>query len=513
MSRGRTAKPHREGGHVDPSPSVVHRLTYESGGDILGQVLSHLPDWRDLASARSVCRDWRRAASRDDVWLPHCERVFFQPVPDYPTRVIRWDVGAVPAHAKALHRRGFHRLAFQETVANRTRTWLTRDELVSLRWSFRFKEISGMGDPFEDPRGGGCWMENVILADGTCHLEPDGGGASQAAHRWAFASDIYDETAVEIKHDERGARRDGAGNELRGERRAAATRLYLRRLLEARRHPSHPCGSRMFPSDAEDLDRRRDPIHDTKIQMRTDNSRGGSKSPRVPGWHSDPPGFSVGSVVKVWPEEQPPRVTGSRGERVLSTYPGAVVWRSARTWGWVMESCWTIAASWGMPKREEVIAFRRAQKARLTPKLDRFPFRDELQENRVRHETQAREVAAYHRAVMGQSLAVYPEGHYPSHGFPSIEAAFGAKPGVEFCDPAHVEATQAPTEVRVYVGTTRDSGGREPSFVATLPAAHAHWVCSKPWNAGKMETDATRLAAYDPEWAETPEAKAIYDIP
>jgi hypothetical protein len=46
-----------------------------------------------------------------------------------------------------------------------------------------------------------------------------------------------------------------------------------------------------------------------------------------------------------------------------------------------------------------------------------------------------------------------------------------------------------------------------------LPAAHAYWVCSKPWNAGKMETDTTRLAAYDPEWAETPEAKAIYDIP
>ena len=166
-----------------PLDNVVNRLA--SWPDLLARVLSSLRDPLDVIRASGVCRDWRRAARRDDVWAAHCERCFFHPVPGYHVEVRRCDIGAVPAHAEALRSEGFHRLAFREAFADRRRNWLTRDELCGITWRFRFKRDAGMcdGDPWWN---GGAARRNPFCRDGTCGLEP----GPSSPHRWTFASDI-----------------------------------------------------------------------------------------------------------------------------------------------------------------------------------------------------------------------------------------------------------------------------------------------------------------------------------
>ena len=152
-----------------PLDNAVNRLA--SWPDLLARVLSSLRDPLDVVRASGVCRDWRRAARRDDVWAAHCERCFFHPVPGYHVEVRRCDIGAVPAHAEALRKAGLHRLAFREAFADRRRNWLTRDELCGITWRFRFKRDAGMcdGDPWWN---GGAARRNPFRRDGTCGLEP-----------------------------------------------------------------------------------------------------------------------------------------------------------------------------------------------------------------------------------------------------------------------------------------------------------------------------------------------------
>ena len=61
-----------------------------------------------------------------------------------------------------------------------------------------------------------------------------------------------------------------------------------------------------------------------------------------------PPGLLPGSVIKVYPA-QFPNDLGPEPHITIATYPAAVVRRHPKTWGWILESCWTLQTSWEMP--------------------------------------------------------------------------------------------------------------------------------------------------------------------
>jgi hypothetical protein len=425
--------------------SAIRRLTYEHGGaDALETVLSHLP-WLDLVRARAVCRAWRDAASRDAPWKAHCDALFFKPVPGYHVRVARWDIGAVPAHAKALHERGWFAKAFSETVANRKRTWLTADELSAFSWSFRFKKCAGM-EHFDEWWQGGDAKRNVFAKDGTCRLvrveksdeknddddDGDDDDSSAPTHGWAFAADVYGESASLFDP------RDGA---------------HAERLAAARTHPTS-CWSRKWapglqatPKDAH--------YHPHWLQSKSKNVSLLDKShgPAVASLFASrsPPGFSVGSVLKVFPRESEEGLTelpaGSEndGSRRL-TYPAQIVRRHDRTWGWMMESCWTVATSFKMAKMSD-------EKRNRGDLLDRY-----LQ---VGFDEQAVEVENY-------------------HNFPATRGPH--RRGAEMCPEAHVRETQRMTEV-----TFRDA--RRGTVTVLVPAALARWIATRPWNERSVETE------------------------
>ena len=449
--------------------SAIRRLTYEHGGaDALETVFSHLP-WLDLVRARAVCRAWRDVASRDAPWKAHCDALFFAPVPGYHVRVARWDIGAVPAHAKALHERGWFAKAFSETVANRARTWLTADELSTFSWSFRFKKCAGM-EHFDEWWQGGDAKRNVFARDGTCRLvrgeknededEDDDDDASAPTHGWAFAADVYGESASLFDP------RDGA---------------HAERLAAARTHPTS-CWS---PKWAPGLQATPKDAHYHPHWLTTSKSKNVSCS-LLDGSHGSavaslfasrsPPGFSVGSVVKVFPRdsENPgfsDSIAGSRqndGSRRL-TYPAQIVQRHAATWGWMMESCWTVATSFRMAKMSE-------EKRNRGDLLDRY-----LQ---VGFDEQAVEVENY-------------------HNFPATRGPH--RRGAEMCPEAHVHATQRMTEV-TFRDSRRERSAEEANdepdekknetkrhlragtVTVLAPAALARWIATRPWNERSVET-------------------------
>ena len=482
--------------------SAIRRLTYEHGGaDALETVLSHLP-WLDLVRARAVCRAWRDAASRDAPWKAHCDALFFKPVPGYHVRVARWDIGAVPAHAKALHAEGWFARAFSETVANRARTWLTAEELSSLSWSFRFKKCAGM-EHFDEWWRGGDAKRNVFARDGTCRLvarrreddDAEGEGASGAtraessaadeappvprsesdssdiSHGWAFAADVYGESASLFDPD------DGA---------------HAERLAAARAHPTScwsatwAAGLRTDPKDAHYHRHWRqtavfgwDEAH-AKRNIESGARLEASHGAVVASLFSfrSPPGFSVGSVLKVFPlESEAATLDDANGAQSVSArtdparsarlaYPAQIVRRHERTWGWVMESCWTVAASFRMARLSD-------EKRNRGDLLDRYL--------KVRFNQQAVEVENY-------------------HNFPVTRGPH--RRGVELCPEAHVRETQRMTEVTFRAPRREaDADGTAKTVwkkVSVLaPAALARWIATRPWNERSVETSADRTTCLD----------------
>ena len=57
--------------------------------------------------------------------------------------------------------------------------------------------------------------------------------------------------------------------------------------------------------------------------------------------------FHVGCALKLWPD------TDLDDWRDRESYPQCVVRRHPETWGWILESCWTLQTSWPMPNRQE----------------------------------------------------------------------------------------------------------------------------------------------------------------
>lgn len=400
-----------------PLDNAVNRLA--SSPDLLARVLSALRDPLDVVRASGVCRDWRRAARRDDVWAAHCERCFFHPVPGYHVEVRRCDIGAVPAHAEALRKAGLHRLAFREAFADRRRNWLTRDELCGITWRFRFKRDSGMcdGDPWWN---GGAARRNPFRRDGTCGLEP----GPSAPHLWTFASDIYG--------------------------------VNMRRFID--KLPPHPTPTHDPMSACYDISEaaRRD-LYD------------GVLTP-------SPPGLLPGSLVKVFPAAQFP--DDENEPSTIATYPAAVVRRHPKTWGWILESCWTIQTSWEMPS----LALERRARGDLMDA--RLPIGYDLQQdelgNYVSNESYPR------RTLYGPARVVSP--------FYENFNVDGAVPSEEFLAPPIEAAEFAPVTVRVLAGAERDpeperKPEREPSraeMTLRLPRALARWTCARAWNQGVL---------------------------
>jgi hypothetical protein len=76
-------------------------------------------------------------------------------------------------------------------------------------------------------------------------------------------------------------------------------------------------------------------------------------------WESHKGGFHLGSILKLWPdaagagdEEGGAGEEGEDDERPRK-YPSQLVRRHEATWGWILESCWTLETSWAMPAAEE----------------------------------------------------------------------------------------------------------------------------------------------------------------
>ena len=410
-----------------PLDNVVNRLA--SWPDLLARVLSSLRDPLDVVRASGVCRDWRRAARRDDVWAAHCERYFFHPVPGYHVEVRRCDIGAVPAHAEALRSEGFHRLAFREAFADRRRNWLTRDELCGITWRFRFKRDAGMcdGDPWWN---GGAARRNPFRRDGTCGLEP----GPSSPHRWTFASDIYG--------------------------------VNMQREID--KLPEYPTPTHNPLSDC----------YHFSEEARKD-MYGGVLTPT-------PPGLLPGSVIKVYPGAQFPNDLGPEPHITIATYPAAVVRRHPKTWGWILESCWTLQTSWEMPS---LALERRARGDLMDAKL---PIGLDLQQDEVGNFFATTD-ASFLRPIYGPAAVV-------SSSFSSFHVD-GALPSEEFLAPWIEDEEFAPTTVHVLAGPSREPG-REPSRVETtlrLPRALARWTCARAWNRGVLDPADASIMIPEPE--------------
>ena len=402
------------------SAKVVHRVTNELP-DVLELVLAKLP-WADLLDARFVCRTWRAAASMDKAWKQHCEELLFDPVVRYHVNVRPWDIGAVPVHAKALFQAGKFRTAFRETIADQTRTWLTRDELVGLKWSFRFKRDAGMQniDPWWQ---GGNAMLNVFATDGTCGLEEVEGDAPRmpkTPHRWAFANDVYGESQILFDPEKE---------------------KHMMLMKNARGHPTSvwaPEHAKSLTFDPEDTHYRQIP------------GMGSSTCNLV--CRRSPPGFSVGSVIKVFPESG----DDAHDDEYPVTYPSQIVRRHTATFGWIMESVWTVSTSFPMARFAD-------------DKKNRVDLQDRYLQ--IGFEEQHVEVGNY-------------------HDFPHTRGAHLRR--AEFCPTEFVEKTQEKKTVRFV-----SDRGDDESTTVQIPASLAHWVMTRPWNSGLVFSDAERSSALD----------------
>jgi NACalpha-BTF3-like transcription factor len=424
MPAKRTPAPVRNEDHV------ITRLTYDAPPELLEAVLANLP-WADLADFRSVCKAWRTAASTEFSWKKHCDELFFLPVPEYHVVVVPWDTGSVPMHAKALYESGKFRAAFCETIADRDRTWLTKDELCALQWSFRFKKSAGMQELDPWWRGDEACL-NVFKDDGTCGLvqresSRDSGVVMPTnQHRWCFAKDVYGESQCLFD---------------------LSNETHMPLMKAARSHPTS-CWNESFakslthePGDTHYRDPR-DPVEARDALSALFRTR----SPR---------GFSVGSVLKVFPDPAHGSVPGSDNEYLL-TYPSQIVWRHEKTFAWVMESCWTVSASFPLAKQAD-------EKAARGDLQDRYL--------KIGHDVQVVEVENY--------------GSYPDTYGPHARRD-------EFCETEFVDKTQAKTCVRFFA----DRHDAE-CVTVIMPSALAHWVSTRPWNVGLVFSDAIRTCALD----------------
>ena len=317
-------------------------------GDLLREVFAHLPAV-DLCRAREVCREWRDAASDESLWRRLCADCWFKPVPNYPGRISRVGAGGVPFHSCELFQRGMCRLAYAEAFSERERAWITTAELCEgvyvkdlatgelirnrdgRRWWFRFKEDAG--EDWQDWdgwwAGEGHGRESIFCRDGTVasnlnDLEED---EEPMSHRWGFARDIYE---IDAEMAREGWRHcclplsDPRRDDLKVEE--FEEQGYFSKL-----EPTVMVGPGVYKKQRG----ARSP-HKPKKYAKEIRAAGGNGTQ-----------FHVGCALKLWPD------TDLDHWRDRESYPQCVVRRHPETWGWILESCWTLQTSWPMPTRQE----------------------------------------------------------------------------------------------------------------------------------------------------------------
>ena len=315
-------------------------------GDLLREVFAHLPAL-DLCVARGVCREWRDAASDESLWKEHCDVCWFEPVPDYPGNICRAHAGGVPYHAQDLYLYKMYRLAYAEAFSERERAWITTEELCRRRrlalvgnpvlprkWWFRFKEDAGEEWQAWDGwwSAGGHGRPSIFDRFGTV---TSGGWVDNKddeepmEHNWGYARDIY-EIDTELTRE--------------------GWKHYLLDPDDTNRDENKVSEFKEMGYFANLGDYAHLPFMGKERQTKSPHKpKKYAKELRAAGRNGTK--YHVGCALVLCPPKDEP----AEPDEWVSPdcYPQCVVRRHPETWGWILESCWTLQTSWPMPTREE----------------------------------------------------------------------------------------------------------------------------------------------------------------